>query len=391
MGLVGSAFLLTYIALPPVFGWLGDRLQRTKLLAGSAAAWCMATAASGLVGGAGQLAATRAAVGVGEASYMANTPGMLSDLFPESRRGRALSIFYAAAPIGAAIGVSLAGYIAGHFGWRVACFLVGLPGLLLVTALYRAKEPIRGAMDRTPTVAPAPLLETLGRFVRKPVLVALALGFAGQVFVQNAVEYWLPTILQRDKAIPIALANSTYGAMVLIAGIVGPIAGATIGDWFARRTPRGYYYVSAVAVASTAIPIALIAVSAARGPIFASVLVEALLGNATTGLVMAMAMAQVGAESRSTTAAILLTTMHLLGDFISWPLVGSLSTAMTEGRLGVLLRLAESLGIVRGGHLSIALVAVSVPVAALAGLFYLISGMVATASPLEPALAERGS
>ena len=46
MGLVGSAFLLTYTMLPPVFGWLGDRMRRTGLLALSGAAWCLATEAS---------------------------------------------------------------------------------------------------------------------------------------------------------------------------------------------------------------------------------------------------------------------------------------------------------------------------------------------------------
>ena len=50
MGLVGSAFLLTYAFTPPVFGWIGDRFRRTRLLAGSAAAWCLATAATGLIG-----------------------------------------------------------------------------------------------------------------------------------------------------------------------------------------------------------------------------------------------------------------------------------------------------------------------------------------------------
>ncbi len=388
MGLVGSAFLLTYALLPPVFGWLGDRVRRTRLLASSAAAWCLATAASGLVGNIGQLAVARAAVGIGEASYMANTPGIISDLFPPTRRARALSIFYAAAPIGAALGVAIAGYIAGHFGWRVACFLVGLPGLLLVAALYRSREPGRGTLDGAVAGPPPSLSAVLGEFRAKPVLIALALGFAGQVFVQNAVEYWLPTILQRDKAIPIATANATYGVMVFIAGIVGPLGGAIVGDWAIRRTARGYYLVSAFAIGAVALPIAVISVATTPTILFGAVLVEALLGNFATGLVMAAAMGQVGAQSRSTTAAILLTTMHLLGDFISWPLVGSLSTAMSEGRLGALVAAAGVVGVAPGHHLTIALIGVSVPAAVLAAVMYLTAGALdRSGRPVDPTAA----
>jgi len=385
MGLVGSAFLLTYTLLPPVFGWLGDRMKRTKLLATSAAAWCLATAASGLVGSVGQLAAARGTVGLGEASYMANTPGIISDLYPAGRRGRMLSIFYSAAPIGAALGVAIAGFIAGSMGWRAACFIVGLPGLLLVWALYRAADPVRGAMDPAPAAAePGAISEILRALLGNPVFVLLTLGIAGQVFLQNAVEYWLPTILQRDKAIPIAEANATYGAMVFIAGVVGPLLGAFAGDWLRRKTPKGYFLVAAGAVLGAVVPLAILAVAGSRIPIFACVLVEALLGNAAVGLVMAMAMEQVGAEIRSTAAAVLLTSMHLLGDFISWPLVGGMSTMMERGGLGWLRALAVSFGASDAHHLSIALVSVAVPAGCLAATFFLASARLTRAPVLSP-------
>src|SRR5206468_3556231 len=53
MGLVGLAFLLTYASLPPLFGWLGDRMSRTRVIAGSAAFWSIATALTGRTRGAG--------------------------------------------------------------------------------------------------------------------------------------------------------------------------------------------------------------------------------------------------------------------------------------------------------------------------------------------------
>ena len=120
-------------------------------------------------------------------------------------------------------------------------------------------------------------------------------------------------------------------------------------------------------------PLVIIALSASRVTVFGMVMTEALFGNAAVGLVMAMAMEQVGAEVRSTAAAVLLTSMHLLGDFISWPLVGAMSTTMAGGGLAWLRDFAMSVGVRGGDHLSIALVGVSVPVALLASMFYLVA------------------
>jgi predicted MFS family arabinose efflux permease len=284
-----------------------------------------------------------------------------------------LSIFYAAAPIGAALGVAIAGLIASRFGWRAACFLVGMPGLLLVAVLYWSADPPRGALETASATPPPPLRVTLRHLIGMPAFVLLTLGLAGQVFVQNAVEYWLPTILQRDKAIPIAEANSAYGAVVFVAGIVGPLLGAFAGDWLRRRTRRGYHLVAAGSVLGVIVPLAVIAVGSHRVPIFGSVLAEALFGNAAVGLVMALAMEQVGPEMRSTTAGVMLTTMHLLGDFVSWPLVGALSTMMEAGRLDLLRSVAVALGVPDANHLSMALVGVAVPVALVAGALYLAS------------------
>lgn len=90
-------------------------------------------------------------------------------------------------------------------------------------------------------------------------------------------------------------------------------------------------------------------------------------------MIFGMVREQVGAEVRSTAAAVLLTSMHLLGDFISWPLVGAMSTTMAGGGLAWLRELATSLGVRGTDHLSIALVSISLPVALLGSLFYMAS------------------
>ena len=94
---------------------------------------------------------------VGEAGYAVVTPSLLSDLYPPERRGRALATFYAAIPVGTALGYAVGGTIGSNFGWRAAFLVAGVPGLLLALSLLSLSEPRRGAFDRGTAVAATPL------------------------------------------------------------------------------------------------------------------------------------------------------------------------------------------------------------------------------------------
>src|SRR5690242_11269158 len=51
LGFLGSAFMLSYMLIAPVFGWLGDRWSRVKLAAGGLVVWSLATAMAGFAPG----------------------------------------------------------------------------------------------------------------------------------------------------------------------------------------------------------------------------------------------------------------------------------------------------------------------------------------------------
>src|SRR5215472_2927360 len=108
-GLLATAFLFAYFITSPIFGALGDRLSRTRLMAVRVSAWSVATAATGIMWGFVQLMIARSCVEVGEAAYATISPALLSDYFPRSQRGRAFAIFYVAIPVGAASGYLLGG------------------------------------------------------------------------------------------------------------------------------------------------------------------------------------------------------------------------------------------------------------------------------------------
>jgi len=143
LGWLMTAFLVVYMLTSPLFGTLGDRMSRMRLIAFGVALWSLATAIGGLVGSFVALFVARAAVGIGEAAYGTISPAVLADYFEPATRGRIMSIFYCAIPIGSALGYVLGGTVDSHFGWRAAFFVAGVPGLLLALLAFSVPDPPR--------------------------------------------------------------------------------------------------------------------------------------------------------------------------------------------------------------------------------------------------------
>jgi MFS family permease len=375
LGQVGLAFLCTYSILPPLLGWVADRARRTRLIAAAVIIWSSATALAGATRGLLQLAATRAIAGAGEATYMTTAPSVIADIFPAAGRGKAMSLFYIASPVGAALGVMLAGVLASAYGWRAACLIVGLPGILMAVPLLLFREPIRGGLDPDQSAERPSIAVAFRELRRNRLFLLLMLAYTVQTFGYNAVEFWLPTLLQRDKAISLLTANTSYGVVVLAGGFLGPLIGATWGDLLAKRRSGAYYWVCASSALMSVAPILSFAAIARGTWLFGAVFMEILLGNMSTGLVFALLVTVVVPGLRSTATAVMLTGMHVFGDAISQPLIGYVSTKLHEapGSLGILTRLTALVGIPPHHTLSVALVGVVIPATLISVALYILA------------------
>jgi MFS family permease len=374
LGAIALAFLVPYSFLPPVVGWIGDRAKRTRLIALATGLWSLATGAAGLAMGFGQLVASRAVVGIGEATYMTTAPGLLADVFGLGKRGTAMSFFYMASPIGAGLGVTLGGLIAAAYGWRAACLMVGLPGILMALIMLFVAEPRRGELDPQQAAERPPLRIAIGELVRNRPYLLLVAAYTFQIFSYNPIEFWVPAILQREKGISLVNASTAYGAVVFVAGVLGPLTGGFLGDLLAKRKTSGYYTVCALSCFVCIVPLLAIALLSSGIPLFAALFGEVFLGNMSTGLVFAILVGIVIPGLRGTATAVLLTVIHVLGDAISQPLIGRISTQLSNGSplTAVLQRIGDVLHVPPHNHLSLALVSFAIPSTVMAGaLFWL--------------------
>src|SRR5205085_12228248 len=81
-GILAGSFMLVYTILSPMIGWMGDRYNRSRLLAFGVGLWSVATVGTTFSRDFYHMCFWRALLGVGEASYGIVAPALLADLFP---------------------------------------------------------------------------------------------------------------------------------------------------------------------------------------------------------------------------------------------------------------------------------------------------------------------
>ena len=341
-GSLMTGFVLVYMLASPIFGTLGDRRGRPRLLALGVGIWSVATALGGLAKSFAGLFAARASVGIGEAAYGTIAPALLADYFPKEKRGRVYAIFFAAIPIGAAAGYALGGLMDQRYGWRAAFLVAGLPGLALALLCLGLKDPPRGAKDETldDSLAPHPVSlpggkgvwRSYARLLRNRPYRLTVLGYAAYTFALGGLAFWAPAFLERVRGMPKAEATVQFGAIVVATGFVGTFAGGWAGDYFLRRSGQAYLWVSGWATAAAA-PAALVAfVSPDRAVYMPAIVVTELLLFASTGPINSVIVNVVSPTERATASALCILGIHLLGDVPSPPLIGAISDAASLGK-----------------------------------------------------------
>src|SRR5437016_3106680 len=353
LGLLANVFLVTYFVTSPLFGALGDRLSRPRLMSAGVTAWSMATAAAGFTADFVQLLIARAWVGIGEAAYATISPALLSDYFPRSQRGRAFAVFYVAIPVGSAAGFLLGGTLERAFGWRAAFYAVGLPGIVLALLALRVPDPVRGATEEPSSLgrgrrdsqrADAPgegfSTRTLSDLFRNKAYVGTVLGYAAYTFALGGLAFFMPTYFERVRGLELARADFIVGGITVLAGLSGTFLGGYLGDWIAARVKYGQLWLSGLSSIAAVIP-AWLALTVASSPTYIVwfFLAEFLL-FLSTGPVNVMIVSVVPPAARARSMAVSIFTIHLFGDAISPPIIGWLADTHGLARAGLIVPVA---------------------------------------------------
>lgn len=325
-GRIMTAFMIGYFVTSPFFGYLGDRLPRKWLIAVGIFIWSLGTLLTGYATTFAVLLSFRVLVGLGEASYATISPSLISDEYPPKKRNNALTIFYVAIPVGAALGSILGGQIAAHYSWRQAFIWAGAPGLLLALILLPFKEPERGSMEgKAVECAKRPTIADILNLFRIKDYMLVVWGYTAYTFALGAFGLWGPSFLSRVHQVPVDKAGTFFGAVLVIAGLLGTFIGGFAATAWQKRNPAAYAWTLSLSVL-LAVPFVVLAFVIGDTKIsMACLALSMFLLFLCTGPVNTLIIETVPVNLRASAMAVSIFMIHLFGDMWSSEIVGHLA------------------------------------------------------------------
>ncbi|MEO8726324.1 MAG: MFS transporter [Acidobacteriaceae bacterium] len=321
IGFLTTAFFLCYMVASPLTGWIADHYSRRNLIITGAMIWSAATLLTALTHTYTELLIRHIVVGIGEATFVAIAPAYIADLFPQERRGRILSLFYLAIPVGAALGYIIGGQLGTRYGWRSPFYVCAVPGMIIALLLFFLKEPPRGVFD---TIAPSPERVKLSRLLKNSAFLTATLGMAMYTFAIGGMSVWMPTYLYRSRGIPLSRATLIFGAIAVATGIAGTAVGGWLGDAWLKRDHRAYYLLSGWSMLACC-PFAVLVFFGPAAWMFPSISIALFLLFLNTGPMNTAIVNSVDAKVRAGAVAVNIFIIHLLGDASSPTLIGKIA------------------------------------------------------------------
>src|SRR3954467_120016 len=328
MGLLaGFGFVLFYSVLGIPIARLADRFNRRNIVTAALAFWSAMTVLGGMAQSVTTLALARIGVGIGESGGTPASQSIIADLFSKNERPRALGIYAIGTYLGVFLGYFIGGYINQYYGWRLAFYTAGLPGLALAAVLWLTiSEPKRGAMAETFT--PEPIGPTLGFLASQRSFVIVLIGFCLTTYTNYATSAWIPPFLARVHHLSSVEIGTYAGTFKGLAGMAGTLVGGLVVAQISKRDDRWKLWAPAI-------------MSGLAGPVFAicmltpdfKIMVAALAATSFLvgfhlGPIFAIAQTVAKPSMRALASAIILLTATCFGQGVGPLAVGMINDAL---------------------------------------------------------------
>lgn len=214
-----------------------DRWSRRKMISIMVLFWSLATILCAFAGNYRQLLVARALTGLGEAGYAPAAVAVIAASFTREKRAMVTGIWDAFAPLGAALGFVVGGYIGMHYGWRHAFGLVGIPGIILALLYWFTRDyrtaPLYG--NTQGSFSAYGIRKSISGLFGIPTLWFVYFAFAMNIALTTPMLTWFPSYLHRYRGIDTQKAGSLTALITMLLLIGAPLGGYIADRWMTRR------------------------------------------------------------------------------------------------------------------------------------------------------------
>ena len=272
LGVMNTVFVLVYAFIGVPLGRWADRGARPKILSVCIAIWSLFTVAAGLAWNYWSLFVARMGVGIGEAGCSPAGNSLIGDLYPASKRARAIGIFMLGLPVGIFFSNLLSGIIVAKFtpivgaawSWKIPFFVASFPGLILALLALRIIEPARGSTEAFEIAGQSREGSPYRRVLNIPTMWWIIISGALHNFNAYAVNSFLPAYLGRYHGLGIQKANTVSAFTLGAVGVIGLLGGGAAADWARKKSPRGRMLLGACALLALT-PLTYLALNLPKG------------------------------------------------------------------------------------------------------------------------------
>ena len=401
-GFLFTAFIICYMIVSPLVGLLTDKqlVSRRLVAICGVVLFSLATAAAGICKSYALLVIVRVLFGAGEAAYVTVSAPILCDYFPPQKRNLVMGIFLGATPIGCALGYLIAGTVGSMIGWRKTFAVLSLPGIFAFSLLF-LKEPKLGTFDTKsddyddddatndydPTIGkkegekedrdhedinvdnddddddnsnindnlighnsktrkqPQTFIESIKENAKVlcngPYIVAVG-GYIADTFGMGGFSDWLPSFFVRYYGLSVWEAGLTNGAIIVVCGCLGTIAGSFLADYVKAHVTKRHPYllVAGASMLTCSIVCVLGLYLFTSSKIYIEVMLSLgmLFGWFSNGPINAIILNSVPPSHRNSANGLAVLLIHLFGDAVSPSIIGLISDCSNSNlRMSLLL------------------------------------------------------
>lgn len=327
LGRLNVVFIVAYIFVVPIAGYLGDRFRRKWYIFGALLLWSFATVGSGWAKTYEALLGWRALVGFGEGIFSSLALSWIADTFAPARRPFAFAVLSSSSQVAAWAAYHYGGKVAAESGFGEAFLLAGVPGLALSVFVPFLREPAPGGSDPEPTAERSrPSFPEIRAFIGDRRYVLYVSGYLVRMVAVSGLFFWGAVYLHREYGVRSAAATSFIGSAYFLTGVPGIFLGGALAGRLARKVEGAYaLWLGAGEVLSGFSVLLVITLRPELRIAEALILAQMFFAGSSWGVINPLLFEFAPARLRSVSASLALAISSVGSTFLSGQLIGFVS------------------------------------------------------------------